>query len=243
MLSHQPARVTCSNRSLQCEGEDLNLHGSYPTSTSSSRENEKRGVSGAEERRSTHLDTSALISSGRVPQAPSVASDMASEARALLTLAALREAILAERARAFAAGVLAESELGRWALAVLRDEPCAARALVELANAGLQRDTVGVKPPNNATPKAVLANSLVRDRLRVMAPASARLVRAEDGSESILLSLEEFQALLDAASAAEHGIPETKQVVAELKRALTSSSGYIDASTFLEQYDALHGSR
>jgi len=76
-----------------------------------------------------------------------------------------------------------------------------------------------------------------------MAPASARLVRAEDGSESILLSLEEFQALLDAASAAEHGIPETKQVVAELKRALTSSSDYIDESTFLEQYDALHGSR
>lgn len=32
-------------------------------------------------------------------------------------------------------------------------------------------------------------------------PASARLVRAKDGSESVLLSLAEFQALLDAASA------------------------------------------
>lgn len=76
-----------------------------------------------------------------------------------------------------------------------------------------------------------------------MAPASARLVRAEDGTENVLLSLEEFQALLDAADAAEHGIPETKQVIAELKRALSSESDYVDAAEFLERYDALHGSR
>ena len=168
---------------------------------------------------------------------------MASEARALLTLAALREAIPAKRAQASAAGVLAESDLGRRALAVLRGDPHAARGLVELASARLQRDSIGMKLPNNATPEAMMANSLVRDMLRVMAPASARLVRAEDGSESILLSLEEFQALLDAASAAEHGIPETKQVIAELKKALTAESNYVDASEFLEQYDALHGSR
>ncbi|HWO13769.1 MAG TPA: hypothetical protein VNN80_29905, partial [Polyangiaceae bacterium] len=107
---------------------------------------------------------------------------MASEARALLTLAALREVIPAARAREFATAVLAESELGRRALAVLRGEAYAARALVELANARLQRDTIGMKAPRNATPEAMMANSLVRDMLRVMAPASARLVRAEDGS-------------------------------------------------------------
>lgn len=76
-----------------------------------------------------------------------------------------------------------------------------------------------------------------------MAPASARLVRADDGTESVLLSLEEFQALLDAANAAEHGIPEAKQVIAELKKELSSESAYVDATEFLERYDALHGSR
>jgi len=78
---------------------------------------------------------------------------MASEARALLTLAALREAILAERARAFAAGVLAESELGRRALAVLRGEAHAARALVELAVLNLQQTSnVGARSPNERRP-------------------------------------------------------------------------------------------
>ena len=79
---------------------------------------------------------------GEYPRVQALVSHMASEARALLTLAALREAIPAERAQAFAAGVLAESDLGRWALAVLRGEPDAARAVVELANARLQRDTI-----------------------------------------------------------------------------------------------------
>ena len=78
---------------------------------------------------------------------------MASEARALLTLAALREAIPAERAQAFAARVLAESDLGRWALAVLRGEPYAARAVVELANARLQRDTIDMKPRTTRRPR------------------------------------------------------------------------------------------
>jgi len=59
------------------------------------------------------------------------ADDLAGEARALLRLAALREEIPAARARAFAAAVLAESDVGRWALAMLRGEPHAALALVE----------------------------------------------------------------------------------------------------------------
>ena len=126
----------------------MNLHESYPTSTSSGRESGNVCVSGADERRSTHLNTSEPISSGRVPQAPSASSNMATEARALLTLAALREAIPAERARAFAAAVLAESELGRRALAVLRGEACAARALVELASAHLQGRNGGSRLPH-----------------------------------------------------------------------------------------------
>jgi hypothetical protein len=75
-----------------------------------------------------------------------------------------------------------------------------------------------------------------------MTLASARLVRAKDGSENVLLSLAEFQALLDAAGAAEHGVPETKQVIADLKKVLASGSDYISATEFLEQYDAVHGS-
>ncbi|HEY6726532.1 MAG TPA: hypothetical protein VI197_21000, partial [Polyangiaceae bacterium] len=59
--------------------------------------------------------------------------DVANEARALLRLAALRQEIPNERARAFAAAALTESNVGRWALAVLMGEPHAARALVELA--------------------------------------------------------------------------------------------------------------
>lgn len=79
--------------------------------------------------------------------------------------------------------------------------------------------------------------------LSLMTPASARLVRAKDGTENILLSLAEFQALLDAASAAEHGIPATKEMIAELRKAVASESNYVDATEFLEQYDAVHGSR
>jgi hypothetical protein len=59
--------------------------------------------------------------------------DIEAEAKALLGLAALREDIPVKRARAFAEAVLAESELGRNALAVLKGEPHAVRALVELA--------------------------------------------------------------------------------------------------------------
>jgi hypothetical protein len=73
-----------------------------------------------------------------VPQAERGSGALASEARALLRLAALHEEIPVERARAFAAAVLAESDVGRWALAVLRGEPQAARALVELAISQLQ---------------------------------------------------------------------------------------------------------
>ena len=109
----------------------MHLHGSYPTSTSSGCENEKHGVSEAEERISTHIDVSGRISSGRVPQAERGSDELASEARELLRLAALREDIPV--ARAFAEAVLAESAVGWHALAVLQNKPHAARTLVELA--------------------------------------------------------------------------------------------------------------
>jgi len=128
------------------------LRASYPTSTSSIRETEKRGVSGAKERGLTHRDLSARISVGRVPQAQGTPNSLAGEAQALVTLAALREAIPAERARTFAAAVLAESDVAQWALAVLRGEPHAARALVELANVLLQLETIGTKLPNTRRP-------------------------------------------------------------------------------------------
>jgi hypothetical protein len=76
-----------------------------------------------------------------------------------------------------------------------------------------------------------------------MVRASVRVVRAKDGSEGVLLSLEEFQALLDAATAAKHGVPETKQVIGELRAALQAETAYVDAADFLEQYDAAHGPR
>src|SRR5688572_28692937 len=85
---------------LLCEGEDSNLHGSYPTSTSRGSAVENRRVAEVEERRSTPIDPSERIPGGRVPQAEAAPDDLASEARALLRLAALREEVPAERARA-----------------------------------------------------------------------------------------------------------------------------------------------
>ena len=104
-----------------------------PTSTSRGSAFESRRVCGDEEPVPTPIDASERPLSGRVPQAHNGPDDLASEARALLRFAALREEIPAERARAFAAAVLAESNVGRWALAVLRGEAHAVRALVELA--------------------------------------------------------------------------------------------------------------
>jgi len=107
--------------------------GGYPTSTSRGPAVENRRVCEVEEPIPTPIDASERPLSGRVPQADAAPDDLASEARALLRLAALREEIPAERARAFAEAVLAESDIRRWALAVLKGQQHAARALVELA--------------------------------------------------------------------------------------------------------------
>jgi hypothetical protein len=74
-----------------------------------------------------------------------------------------------------------------------------------------------------------------------MIPA-AKLVRDKDGTERVLVGLADFQALVDAASAAEPGGLDVKDVIRALRAALDSNEGYVDAGEFLEQYDAAHGS-
>jgi hypothetical protein len=69
-----------------------------------------------------------------------------------------------------------------------------------------------------------------------------KLVRTNDGVDRVLVDLAAFQALLDAASIAKHGLPDIKMLIGELKAALESGDDYVDAGTFLEQYDAAHGS-
>jgi hypothetical protein len=129
----------------------VHLHGSYPTSTSSHLDGENRRLFEHGEPLPTSIDSHERLPAGRVPQAERGSSDdLTSEARALLRLAALREEKPAERARAFAAAVLAESDVGRWALAVLRGEPLAARALVELATVRLQQTTTDGAPASDA---------------------------------------------------------------------------------------------
>lgn len=71
---------------------------------------------------------------------------------------------------------------------------------------------------------------------------AAKLVRDKDGTERVLVDLADFQALVDAASAAEPGRLDVKDIIRALRAALDSSEGYVDAGELLEQYDAAHGS-
>lgn len=69
---------------------------------------------------------------------------------------------------------------------------------------------------------------------------SVEIVRSKDGTERVVLDLAEFQALLDAASVAEHGLPNVKDVIRELRAVLASGGAYVDADEFLAEYDAAH---
>jgi len=69
---------------------------------------------------------------------------------------------------------------------------------------------------------------------------TVKYVRAEDGTQRVLLDLAEFQALLDAASIADHGLPDVNLLISELKLALASPESYVDADQFLAEYDATH---
>jgi hypothetical protein len=75
-----------------------------------------------------------------------------------------------------------------------------------------------------------------------MTLTTVRYVRTKDGAERVELDIAEFQALLDAAAAAESGLPDVKVLIAELKAAMESREGYVSADDFLAQYDAAHGS-
>jgi len=121
--------VICSNNLLSAKERTRTSTGVTPLAPQAS---QHRRVCEVEEPTRTPIDAAERPLSGRVPQAQHGPEDLASEAHALLRLAALREDIPAERARAFAEAVLAASDVGRWGLAVLRGEPHAARALVEL---------------------------------------------------------------------------------------------------------------
>ena len=69
---------------------------------------------------------------------------------------------------------------------------------------------------------------------------SLQFVRSRDGSQRVLLDLAEFQALLDAASAAEFGAADVKSVVDGLRAVLVGDHEYVDAEQFLAGYDAAH---
>jgi hypothetical protein len=67
------------------------------------------------------------------------------------------------------------------------------------------------------------------------------LLRAADGSERVLLDLADFQALLDAANASKHGLPELAPVVARLRAVLEQGDrDALDLERFLAGYDAVH---
>jgi hypothetical protein len=72
---------------------------------------------------------------------------------------------------------------------------------------------------------------------------TVRYVRATDGTQKVEIGLPEFQALLDAASIAEHGVPDVKEVIAALRVALASPESYVDADQLLAEFDATHGTR
>ena len=76
-----------------------------------------------------------------------------------------------------------------------------------------------------------------------MTLTTVRYVRTEDGTAKVEIGLPEFQALLDAASIAEHGLPDLREIAVALRAALASPAGYVDADELLAEFDATHGSR
>jgi hypothetical protein len=103
----------------RCEGEDLNLHGSYPASTSiQSRITEQASVPEAVARRLPGAEPDTLL---------------ANEAQALLDAAASQQQVETARLREFARACLELSETGRLALAVLDGGLFASRRALELA--------------------------------------------------------------------------------------------------------------
>jgi hypothetical protein len=70
----------------------------------------------------------------------------------------------------------------------------------------------------------------------------ATIMRSRDGSERVIVELADFQALLDAAQAADHGLPAVVPIVRELARVLAERrNDTVDLEEFLAEYDATHG--
>jgi hypothetical protein len=68
------------------------------------------------------------------------------------------------------------------------------------------------------------------------------VLRGRDGREHVLLELADFQALVDAANAAAHGLPDVEDVLQRLIGVLDQvPAESIDLAEFLAEYDALHG--
>jgi hypothetical protein len=102
----------------QCEGEDLNLHGSNPASTSTQSE-PKTAVVTVETAMNSLWETTTEL--------------LGAEARAVLQAAQRREPVERARVVAFARACLELTEMGRLALAVLDGGVFAPRRALELA--------------------------------------------------------------------------------------------------------------
>lgn len=65
---------------------------------------------------------------------------------------------------------------------------------------------------------------------------SVQYVRAEDGTQKVILDLAEFQALLDEVSIAKHGPPDLGMVVDGLRSVRGGESGYVGAGDLWEMW-------
>jgi hypothetical protein len=68
----------------------------------------------------------------------------------------------------------------------------------------------------------------------------ARRVRDRDGTERVLVDLADFQALVDAADLATHGVPDVRVIVERLRANLEADEAVVDVDEVLAAYDAAH---
>lgn len=67
------------------------------------------------------------------------------------------------------------------------------------------------------------------------------IIRTRDGQQHVVLSLEDFQALLDARHHSGNGLVDVAAVVRRLSGVLSEpTEDVIDLDEFLERYDAVH---
>jgi hypothetical protein len=145
--------LTAQNHS--CEGEDLNLHGSYPTSTSRNPDGPEtpRKTAGGPAERGTREETGGsewtLPGTGLV-----VDRELQAEASELLELAARQVPISRERAERFVRDLLMAWPMGAAALAVLDGDRFAGARLVDLAV-----QVLGAAPGSSCSESADAAES------------------------------------------------------------------------------------